>query len=450
MRAEKLGRDEVGLLTEAFNRMLARVEAQDGELRLSKQQFESLVNSIDGIVWEWNPHDCKFTFISRQSERILGHAPQEWLKNPKFWDAIVHPDDLVRAAAARLEATARFQPYSSEYRMVAAGGRTVWIRESGMVLVEQGQLLSVRGIFQDITEHKNAAAELDRLNRQLVDSSREAGMAEVATGVLHNVGNVLNSVGVSATLVGQELRRSEIPNLLRATELLREKNGCLAEYLTTDPKGRLLPQYLVLAVEKLANEQAQMVAEIDSVAEHVTHIKQIVAMQQCYAKVSGAFENLSAAKLVEDALQMNADALNRHRVQVVREIARDTAAVCVDRHKVLQILINLLRNATSAMAAHELHDKKLVIRVETALPDRVRIIVRDNGIGIAPNHLVKIFNHGFTTKKDGHGFGLHSSANAAKEMGGSLAVQSDGVGHGASFTLELPIARQKPIATPQG
>jgi signal transduction histidine kinase len=302
----------------------------------------------------------------------------------------------------------------------------------------------------EIAERRQAEENLAKMHKQLLETSRKAGMAEVATGVLHNVGNVLNSLSVSVTLVGGQLRRSDIANLRRASAMLRDKNGGLAEFLTTDPKGKLLPEFLWTTADQLADDQAQMVAEMDSVCRHIEHIKEIVTMQQSYAKVSGAFENLPVANLVEDALEMNAAAFERHQVCVVREIDRDVPAVCVDRHKVLQILINLLSNAKYAMDANVLSDRRLVIRVEVVPPDRVKIIVRDNGVGISPDHLVKIFTSGFTTKKDGHGFGLHSSANAAKEIGGSLTAQSDGVGLGASFILELPAtARQKPSLTAQ-
>jgi len=268
---------------------------------------------------------------------------------------------------------------------------------------------------------------------------------------LHNVGNVLNSLSVSVTLVGGQLRRSDVTNLRRATAMLREKNGGLSEFLTNDPKGRLLPEFLGAAADQLADDQAQMVAEMDSVVRHIEHIKEIVTMQQNYAKVSGAFENLPVAGLVEDALEMNAEAFERHQVRVVPAIAQDIPAVCVDRHKVLQILINLFSNAKYAMEGNHPSNRQLVIRVESALPDRVKIIVQDNGIGIAPDHLVKIFTSGFTTKRDGHGFGLHSGANAAKEIGGSLSAHSDGVGLGATFILQLPVAaRKKPSLTAQG
>jgi len=430
--------DELGRLTESFNEMLSRIQSQDAALSLSQQKMEALINSIDGIVWECTPDRIRFTFISRQSKDILGYEPQAWLAKPNFWEEKLQPQDAAKAIQTGHDLAAHRQPYSYEYQMIAADGRTVWIRESGTVLVEKGQAVAMRGIFQDITRQKSDAQQLDKLNRQLMDTSRQAGMAEVATGVLHNVGNVLNSVSVSATLVADRLRRSKVVNLRRATALLREQNGRLAEFLTTDPKGKVIPEYLATVADQLAGEQTKLIAQMDSVGQHVEHIKEIVAMQQSYAKVSGVCENLAAAGLVEDALRMNAAAFDRHHIEVVREFADNTPPVRVDRHKVLQILINLLRNAKYAMDAQNGNAKRLVVRVGLASPDRVKITIADNGVGIAPDHLTSIFNHGFTTKKDGHGFGLHSGANAAKEMGGTLTAHSDGPGKGAEFTLELP------------
>jgi PAS domain S-box-containing protein len=429
--------DELGRLAESFNEMLSRIESQDAALSLSQQKMEALVHSIDGIVWERAPVTFRFTFISRQSEDILGYAPQAWLEAPHFWEEKLHSQDAAKAIQIGRDMAARGQPYSYEYRMIAADGRTVWIRESGTVLVEKGQAVAMRGIFQDITRHKSDAEQLDKLNQQLMDASRNAGMAEVATGVLHNVGNILNSVSVSATLVGDRLQSSNVGDLRRATAMMLEQNGRLAEFLTTDPKGKLIPEFLGTVADELADEQAELITEMSSVGEHIEHIKEIVAMQQNYAKLSGVYEWLTVSALVEDALRMNTAAFDRHHIELVREFGENLPAVCVDRHKVLQILINLLRNAKHAMDGRSGHDKRMVIRVEMAAADRVKITVRDNGSGIPPEHLTKIFNHGFTTKKDGHGFGLHSGANAAKEMGGSLTAHSDGLGKGAEFILEL-------------
>jgi PAS domain S-box-containing protein len=432
--------DELGRLAESFNEMLGRIQRQDAALSLSQQKMEALIHSIDGIVWERTTDTFRFTFVSRQSEEILGYSPLQWVESPNFWETKLHPQDAVKAVRTVHDAAAEGQPYTHEYRIIAADGRTAWICESGTVLMEQGKPIALRGIFQDITREKRDAEQLDKLNRQLIDTSRSAGMADVATGVLHNVGNVLNSVGVSATSVADRLRTSKVTKLGKVSAMLREKNGSLAEFLTSDPKGKLIPEYLSTLSEELAGEQNHLIAKMTSVTEHIEHIKEIVAMQQNYAKVSGVYENLSPAELVEDALRLNVAAFERHHIELVREF-QETPKILVDRHKFLQILINLLRNAKHAMQDILEHERCMTIRIGMASPDRVKIVVSDNGIGIPIEHLAKIFNYGFTTKKNGHGFGLHSGANAAKEMGGSLSARSDGPGRGAEFTLELPVMR---------
>ena len=430
--------DELGRLAKSFNEMLGRIESQDAELSLSQQKMETLIHSIDGIVWERTPDTFQFTFISRQSEEILGYVPEAWLDGVNFWEEKLHPQDAAKAIQTGHEMATRGEPYSFEYRMVAADGRAVWIRESGMVLVESGKPVAMRGIFLDITQQKRDAEQLDKLNRQLIDTSRSAGMADVATGVLHNVGNVLNSVSVSASVVADRLRQSKVPKLCRAATMLREQNGHLAEYLTTDPKGKLIPEFIGTVSGELAAEQTELIAKMVMVGKHIEHIKEIVAMQQNYAKVSGVFENLPVQELVEDALRLNIAAFERHHIELVRKFEPNVPNVCVDRHKFLQIFINLLRNAKHAMENVVEHERRMIIRVSAASPGQVKLIVSDNGIGIPLENLTKIFNHGFTTKKDGHGFGLHSGANAAKEMGGSLTGHSDGPDKGSEFTLTLP------------
>jgi PAS domain S-box-containing protein len=434
--------DELGRLGESFNEMLSRIQSQDEALSFSQQKMQVLIDSIDGVVWECDPEKFRFSFISRQCGRILGFSPEEWVADAGFWQSNLHPDDAAKTIRIHHEYVRAGTPYTCEYRMMAADGRVVWIRESGSVLVEHGKATAMRGIFLDITGQKAAADELERLNRRLLETSRSAGMAEVATGVLHNVGNVLNSVSVSSTLVGERLKQSKVGKLCRATTMLHEQNGHVSEYLTTDPKGKLLPDYLHTVANQLAAEQSEMLAEMNSLGQHIEHIKEIVAMQQNYAKVSGTHENLSVTKLVEDALRINTAAFDRHRIEVVREFAEAIPSVNVDRHKALQILINLISNAKYAMDEQSSDEKRMVILIGSTSPDRVKVTISDSGIGIVPENLLKIFNYGFTTKKNGHGFGLHSCANAAKEMGGSITAHSDGPGRGATFILELPVATE--------
>ncbi len=275
--------------------------------------------------------------------------------------------------------------------------------------------------------------------KQLIEASRQAGMAEVATGVLHNVGNILNSVNISTSILGQKVRQSKLGNLSKAAAMLREHQTGLADFLTHDAKGRQIPDYLDQLADCLAEEQTLFSDELVSLEQNVEHIKNIVAMQQNYAKVAGFLETVQPADLIEDALRLNAAALSRHQVAIRREYEPNLPALTLDKHKALQVLVNLIHNAKYACDPPEVPDKRLTLRL-THRGDRVRISVVDTGIGIPRENLTRIFSMGFTTRRNGHGFGLHSGALAARELGGALLAQSDGPGKGATFTLELPVS----------
>ncbi len=270
-------------------------------------------------------------------------------------------------------------------------------------------------------------------------------MAEVATGVLHNVGNVLNSVNVSATVVADRLRNSKVSSISRLAELLTEHAADLGTFLTEDPRGKQLPDFVAKLAKHVANEHAVQFEELDALRKNVDHIKEIVSMQQAYAKVSGVIESVAPAMLMEDALRMNAAGLEGVNVTVVREFD-DVPPVDVDRHKAMQILINLIRNAKHALQDGQPQEPRLILRITRQGKETVKMQVIDNGVGIPEENLTRVFQHGFTTKPHGHGFGLHSGANASKEMGGKLSVHSDGPGHGATFTLELPSSQAIPTA----
>jgi two-component system NtrC family sensor kinase len=308
---------------------------------------------------------------------------------------------------------------------------------------QQGLAKQVEALQHEISERKNAESKLSAMHKQLLEISRCAGMAEVATGVLHNVGNVLNSVNVSVSLMQEHARRSKVENLAKLVGLLDEHSTDLAAFLNHDPKGQRIPKYLRQLSEHLTRERQTILEEMKAVARNVEHIKEIVAMQQSYARVAGVRETLSAAVLVEEALQINASTLERHGVTLERQFS-DVPAVTVDKHKVLQILINLIGNAKHAMDESGKSQKVLRLGIAPSGEDRIRISVADNGVGIPPENLTRIFAHGFTTKKNGHGFGLHSGALAAREMSGCLTAHSEGLGHGATFTLELPVSDEGP------
>lgn len=317
------------------------------------------------------------------------------------------------------------------------GHRTAELRERTVLLENE------------IEDRKRVQQEIERVHRKLLEASRVAGMAEVATGVLHNVGNVLNSVNVSTHVLTERIRKSKVSSVGRVVELLKAHQADLGSFLSTDPKGKQLPGFLEGLSTHLNREQAEALQELSVLHKHVEHIKQVVAMQQGYAKTAGVTTAEDVVQLAEDALSMNESGLEKHHIALVRDYQPSLPRITIDRHKVIQILLNLVRNAKYACDEGGGEEKRVVLRIRQD-QQQVTISVADNGIGIPAENLDRIFSHGFTTRKNGHGFGLHSSALAAKEMGGGLYVTSEGRGKGAEFRLELPIQPPASLAVQSG
>lgn len=461
VRAAKVCADELGVLTDAFNQMLAQIEAQDSALlgaqgKLQEQvsalqreiiereraeaahaRLAAILEATPDIVISTQP-DGTALYLNHAGRELLGMTDSKDVSGLKTLD--FHPvwaREIISQQA--LPAALANGSWAGETAIFNRSGHEVHVSQ---VLIahksSDGSVQYLSSVLRDMTERREAEKALHESQQKLLETSRLAGMAEVATGVLHNVGNVLNSVNVSASLVIEKLRRSKAPKLVQAAALLTGRNGTLADYLTNDPQGQKLPGYLAKLGEFFMAENAELLGEADQLGRNIEHIKEVVAMQQSYAKVSGVFENLAPEGLVEDAIAMNLSAFERHGVTLEKHFSPVPPAR-VDRHKVLQILINLLRNAKHALDASKRIDKEITVSISLAGED-AHISVADNGIGISAENLTRVFAHGFTTKQDGHGFGLHSGALAARAMGGSLSVASAGVGHGATFTLALPLA----------
>jgi PAS domain S-box-containing protein len=331
-----------------------------------------------------------------------------------------------------------------EYVVKLPDGQVRIVLTSSQRLVgPEGQPLGALAIEQDITERRRAEEELERVHKQLLIASRQAGMAEVATNVLHNVGNVLNSVNVSASMVSERIKRSKGAGLARVAGLFKEHAADLAAFVGS-AQGKHLPAYLTELANELIAERDAAVTELTALRSNVEHIKEIVAMQQGYARLGGIADTVDVRVLVDDSLRMNEGAFSRHGVTIVRDF-EDVPTVRVDKHKVLQILVNVIRNAKYACAeAKGGGERRVTVRVRAA-NGAVLISVIDTGVGIPKENLERIFSYGFTTRAEGHGFGLHSSALAARELGGSLHGESAGPGKGATFTLTLPLAAPEPV-----
>jgi PAS domain S-box-containing protein len=422
--------------------ILERRRAEE-ELRHSENQLANAQTIARMGSWDWDIPTGTMNW-SEENYRIHGFDSAD---TDVTYDAAltwIHHEDRAFSDSTFKRALTDKQPFSFEQRIVRQDGSTRILQQSGdVVLDNSGNVATIFGTAQDVTERKLSEQELERVNRELIEVSRAAGMAEVATGVLHNVGNVLNSVNVSALLISDRLGKSRATHLTSVSNLLKENADNLSYFLTRDPRGRMLPKFIQTLAERLEVEQAETLSEAERLAKNISHIKDIVATQQSYARVSGLMESLPASELVEDALGMNGAAFDRHHVEVIRDFA-NVPPVHVDKHKVLQILVNLIRNAKYAVSESSRAEKRITVRIAKSGKQRVKIVVADNGIGIEKKNLVRIFEHGFTTKEDGHGFGLHSAALAANEMSGSLSVRSAGRGKGATFTLDLPISEITP------
>ncbi|MCF3649144.1 ATP-binding protein [Synoicihabitans lomoniglobus] len=345
--------------------------------------------------------------------------------------------DQLSASVSRIASTSDYNVRAAVFSEDEVGQLTTTF--NGMLdklqTSDQEIRASNHSLATEITERK-------RLERALVESSRLAGMAEVATSVLHNVGNVLNSVNVSTLLLRDRLESSKLKSLQRTTELMAPHLDEPGPFFSSDPRGRLVPKFITEITRELAKERSDLLTEIQSLVGNVEHIKEIVTTQQSYSRTAGVSEKINPQELIEDAIRINQPSMDRHSVTVSREEVSDVTLLA-DRHKVLQILVNLVSNAVHAVKQGELEFRRFEIRM-TVEDDTLSIVVRDHGVGIKPEDLTRIFRHGFTTRPDGHGFGLHSGAIAARELGGSLDVASDGLGQGASFTLTIPLVTPPP------
>ena len=287
--------------------------------------------------------------------------------------------------------------------------------------------------------------KLAQSRAQVVRAARAAGMSEIATGVLHNVGNVLNSVNVSASLLTQNSRRSGSGDLKRVVEAIRGSTGDLLSFLQRDPRGAHLDPLLEQLSGQLERENAERERELSALSRGIEHIKELIHAQQGLAGRAGFLEDVDPRELIEAALSLTAIASEGTEPEIVREF-QELAPVPLDRHRLMEVLVNVIQNARQALCTPDLAQRRLVLRCLESSPDELRIEVEDSGPGIAPEDQARIFTHGFTTRREGHGFGLHASANAATEMGGKLLARSAGRGHGACFVLSLPLKRARAAA----
>jgi signal transduction histidine kinase len=426
-------RDELGRMAHAFNEMQRSLKARIAERdrALLDAHFRDVSEAAPIAIAEIDRAGRPVYTNRRWNELTAGDSSAE-----KAWTDLVHEDDRARA-------TQLVPDGGAEELRLSCGGQTAWVVAQ---IAPFGAEAGGRSILAlaDITSQKQAIARADDMSRELTTVSHKAGMAEVSAGVLHNVGNVLNSIIVSAGALKEQIQSGRLARLVKAIEMLDQNRADLAGFLATE-RGKLVLPYMVQAAAQLTADLSASTDDLLRIERGTEHIQAIVATQQSYAKAPAQQEALRLSEVVEDVLRMNSASFERHEVRLVKRFEDDPALV-TDRHKVMQVLINLVKNARHALAEAAVVEPVIEISIRRPSSDRVAVEVTDNGVGITAENLPRIFQHGFTTRATGHGFGLHSSALAARELGGAIRVVSPGTGLGASFILELPIAAEEKAA----
>jgi PAS domain S-box-containing protein len=441
----KIENDEETLLKEEDDLLSAVAEwlgsiAERKKAEEKMKLFRNLIECSNDCIFAVEPKWGRFIDANNRACYSLGYTRKEFLNtvtmknieesvpDDSAWqqqiDELREKGDIVKEALYRRKDGMKF------------------FVETSLKLTNQDKQEYIIAIARDITERKRTEAKLKAAQEKLLETARKVGMAEVATGVLHNVGNVLNSVSVTAESIQKRIRGSKVSYLGDAVNLLEEHSNELGNFMTNEEQGKKLPVFLANLSTELIDEQQRCLEALEALTKHVQHVADIIQLQQSYSNTKGLIEPTSIAELIEDAIQINAEALSRNNVEVQQDIT-ELPAILLDRHKVLQILTNLISNGIYALSKSDKDEKKLTINVKKLDEDNIQIEVSDNGIGIAEENMTRIFEHGFTTKKKGHGFGLHSTALSVNELNGSIKAHSDGVGQGAVFTIKLPFKTQE-------
>jgi signal transduction histidine kinase len=434
---QRLFYDEHGERARALGAMLDITESfqRQAELEALSIRFGIATSAAHAGVWEFRTKNAE-SWWNDTMYVIYGCSPETFRPTLAAALAMIHPDDLAVAQAAWTEALEESNQLHVQFRIVRPDGNIAHLDSLAVVVTDpETQERRLVGISLDISARVDAERRERWLQKQLREASHQSGMAEVATGVLHNVGNVLNSLGVAASTAQARLKAFQVDRVGQVAAMLELNRDNLATFLSSDDRGKRLPNYLTALGARIVSDADAVQQEFAAISGHVQYLRHIVQAQQSFARVGGAQDEVDVREVVETALTLKGQELKG--AQITRDIG-ELPPVQTDRYKLLQIIVNFIANACDAMAANRSSVARIAIRVH-AEHGQLQIAVEDSGIGIAPELLPRVWEFGFTTKTHGHGFGLHSAAVAAQQLGGTVAAQSDGVGLGARFSVTIPI-----------
>ena len=274
--------------------------------------------------------------------------------------------------------------------------------------------------------------ELKKVQETALENARLAGKAEFATSVLHNVGNILSSIKVSCTQILLKLNQSKMSRLFLVGSILKDNLADIGNFLTVDPKGSKLPEYFVQLSEKLEKEHSDFTNEMDTMRGRIFLMEGAIETHLNYAKGTGHLTRVELQHLIDESLAVQSESLRKYKIEVTRSY-QTKGIVQAHPEELIHILVNIIKNAIEAM--HDSKSRNLKIALSKKDSGHTCCEFTDTGIGFTS--VDKLFSHGFSTKKQGHGFGLHYSRRAMEDMDGNLHAFSAGKNKGATFTLEF-------------
>jgi signal transduction histidine kinase len=432
--------DENGTATRALGANIDISESYRRQLELEALsiRFGIATRAAQAGVWEWQERTNELWW-NETMYAIYAVSPATFRPTYSSVVGMIHLEDLALAQAAWDGALQGGNQLHVQFRVIRADGRIVHV-DALAVMVTDPRTADRRlvGITLDISERVAAEQRERRLQKQLVEASHLSGMAEVATGVLHNVGNVLNSLGISASTAQAHMQTAPLERLERIAAMIDENRSAGGDFPANDSRGKLVPEYLRALNVQMRKDSELVRGEIDAINDNLQYLREIVQAQQSFARVGGAEEAVNVRELIEGALTLKSQELSG--TLLTRDIA-EMSEVWTDRYKLLQIIVNFITNACDAMAANGSGERRMTIRAQL-VDSELEIAVQDSGVGIPPELMKRIWEFGFTTKPRGHGFGLHSSAVAAQQLGGTVTADSAGAGQGARFALKIPVRQE--------
>ncbi|CAM2009776.1 ATP-binding protein [Acanthopleuribacter pedis] len=356
------------------------------------------------------------------------------------WDSCCHRafGSVFRVDAAIFldrvrEAARQNSPHLDQMAADFKDGATTACRVKSWLVQAGSRELIVVAVTQQTEDRESANLG----GGDLRELAAQAEVSKVANGLIHNLGNLFNSINISTQTLVEVVRDSKIPELLKANRLFLRNLDNIGDYVTKDPAGRYLPEFYRSVGDFLKEDLEKLHTELADIAEKVAFIKEMISTQQDYAKSESVTRKLALNDVVDRALQIELPSMTKRGIRIEKKYQARFFVYGV-KSKVLHVFLNLFKNAKEAMTSTDHEDSFLQIGIQSLPENKVEVTVRDNGAGIDEANLDKMFSYGFTTKPDGHGFGLYTSAEAMNQLGGSIAVSSEGIGHGACFRLIFP------------